>query len=160
VRLSTSSMDSEEAFHGDKLESLIERHDDGAKVAGSNPSLSSPPEDLNRVGLAGRPQARDRSSGPPAIRCITAVGAHDPDAAAREGVGGDAVVQFVGPDCPRDLLRRPGLPCRVQQAGRRLGSWHPRFPGPWPTGCGRSPVVLRRVHIQRSNQGNGPQAPL
>src|SRR3954468_18558018 len=56
-RLSASGIDPEEVFRRDKLESVIERHDKGAEVARSGPSLSSPPQHLNLVAVAGWPQA-------------------------------------------------------------------------------------------------------
>src|SRR3954452_3878598 len=77
--------------------------------------------------------------GAPAVERVAAVGADDLDTAAREGVGGDAVVHVAGSDRRhRDLLGRTGLLCRVQQAGQELGSWSAPYRAAWPTGCGRS----------------------
>jgi hypothetical protein len=60
VRLEASGIDPEEAFGGDKLEDLIERHDNGAEVTGSSPCPSLPPHYLNLVALAGWAQAGNR----------------------------------------------------------------------------------------------------
>src|SRR4051812_44709585 len=115
-RLSASGIDPEEVFRRDKLEGLIERHDKGAEVTRSGPSLSSPPQHLNLVALAGWPQARNGTVGAPAVERVAAAGAHDLDTAAREGVGRDAVAHLVGSDRRhRDLLCRTGLLCRSKK---------------------------------------------
>src|SRR5688572_28968711 len=66
-KLSASGIDPEEVFRRDKLEGLIERHDKGAEVTRSAPSLSSPPQHLNLVALAGWPQARNGAVRAPAV---------------------------------------------------------------------------------------------
>jgi len=60
VRLEASGIDPEEAFGGDKLECLVEGHDNGTEVARSSPSGSLPPHYLNLVALAGWAQAGNR----------------------------------------------------------------------------------------------------
>jgi hypothetical protein len=102
---------------------LVDRHDDGAEVAGSSPSGSSPPHHLNLVAVAGWAQAGNRTIGAPAVERVAAVGADDLDTAAREGIGDDAVTHVVGSGRHhRDLLCQTGFLCRVQQAEQDLGS--------------------------------------
>jgi hypothetical protein len=57
-------VDPEEALGGDEAEGLVERHDltaEGVRIA---PGTSSPPQDLDIIALAGRPQPR-RATGAP-----------------------------------------------------------------------------------------------
>src|SRR3954453_10297684 len=104
-------MDPEEAFGGDELESVVERHDLAAEGARVAPGPAAPPEDLNLVALAGWAQPGDGAAGAQAVERGAPVGAHDLNATAPgwPGVGlnpGAQVIRAAGHESPSCLLPR------------------------------------------------------
>src|SRR5918994_3901833 len=112
VTPASRGVDPEEALAGDELEGFVEWHDLTTEGARIGPGLSSPPQDLNVVALAGRAQPRDAPTGAQAVEGAATVGPYHFDAAApgRPAVGFDPTAHRVvaaghGASLPRSQPR-------------------------------------------------------
>src|SRR5215207_11107673 len=149
MALSASCADPEEAFSGDEVECLIERHDDWSEGAGRAPAITAPPQNLDVVALAGRPQARDRLAGAPAVERVAADRPHHLDPGTRPGMGGGPLAHRISTG-HRDYLPRHGLPHPGAAAGGGV-----RHAGERARSVGRVDAAVRSLLHRR---GLAPRA--